>query len=137
MQLVLAADLLDYPITDKNRLRKAFNLITNNPQIATDLVAKNIYLKQQKLGRKLTPREATILHNAGEKILDSFLSPQSNKADFDSHTFVYNRSRNWQGSLKEALNGVIYSKPDDCKTCEAVPRTLHKYWKTGEGYTGI
>lgn len=137
MQLGLASDLLEYPKTDKNRLRKAFDLITNNPQVATDLVAKNIYLKQQKIGRKLTPREATILHNAGEKFLDSYLSPSSNKADFDSRKFVYNRSRNWQGSIKEALKGIVYSKPDDCKTCEASPRTLHKYWKPGEGYTGI
>ncbi|ALH95679.1 hypothetical protein [Acinetobacter equi] len=137
MQLGLAADLLDYPKNDKDRLRKAFDLITNNPQIATDLVAKNISLKQKKIGRKLSPREATILHNAGEKFLDSYLSPNSNKAEFDSNKFVYNRSRNWQGSIKEALKGIIYSKPDNCKTCEASPRTLSKYWKPGEGYTGI
>ena len=43
MQLGLAADLLGYPETDKNRLRKAFDLITTNPQISTDLVAK-IYI---------------------------------------------------------------------------------------------
>jgi hypothetical protein len=137
MQLGLAADLLGYAETDTNRLRKAFNLITNDPQVATDLVAKNIYLKQQKIGRKLTAREATILHNAGERILDSYLSPNSNKADFDSNKFVYNRSRNWQGSIKEALKGTIYSKPDNCKTCTASPSTLHRYWKSGDGYSGI
>lgn len=137
MQLGLASDLLGYSKTDKNRLRKAFDLITNNPQVATDLVAKNIYLKQQKIGRKLTAREATILHNAGEKYLDSYLSPSSNKADFDSYKFVYNRSRNWQGAIQEALKGIIYSKPDNCKTCTASPRTLDRYWKHGEGYSGI
>ena len=48
MQLGLAADLLGYAEEDKNRLRKTFDLITNDPQVATDLVAKNIYLKQKK-----------------------------------------------------------------------------------------
>ena len=137
MQLGLAADLLGYPATDKNRLRKTFDLITSDPQIATDLVAKNIYLKQQKIGRKLTSREAAILHNAGEKGLDSYLDPSTNKANFDHFSKIYNRSRNWQGSIKEALNGIIYSKPDNCNTCEATAKTLPDYWKAGMGYTGI
>lgn len=137
MQLGLAADLLDYPKTDAKRLRKAFDLITNNPQISTDLVAKNIYLKQKKIGRKLTPREAAILHNAGEKGLDSYLDSATDKTNFDNPSKVYNRSRNWQEAIKEALNGVIYSKPDNCKTCVATPRLLPDYWKPGMGYTGI
>lgn len=137
MQLGLAADLLGYLESDPNRLRKTFDLITNDPQVATDLVAKNISLRQLKLGRQLTPREATILHNAGEKGLDSYLDPSTNKASFDSPSRVYNRSRNWQESIKQALNGIIYSKPDNCEACTATPRTLHKYWKAGEGYTGI
>ena len=37
MQLGLAADLLGYPQTDQNRLRKSFDLITTNPQISTRL----------------------------------------------------------------------------------------------------
>lgn len=137
MQLGLAADLLGYPETDKNRLRKAFDLITTNPQVSTDLVAKNIYLKQQRIGRQLTSREATILHNAGEKGLDSYLDPTTNKANFENPSKVYNRSRNWQESIKEALKGIIYSKPDTCKTCVATPRLLPDYWKPGMGYTGI
>ena len=137
MQLGLAADLLGYPQTDQNRLRKSFDLITTNPQISTDLVAKNIYLKQQKIGRQLTSREAAILHNAGEKGLDSYLDPTANKANFENPSKVYNRSRNWQESIKEALKGVIYSKPDTCKTCVATPRLLTDYWKPGMGYTGI
>jgi len=112
-------------------------LITNNPQSATDLVAKNIYLKQQKLGRKLSSREAAILHNAGEKGLDSYLDPTTNKTNFDNFSKVYNRSRHWQGAIKEALKGIIYSKPDNCSTCEATPRMLPDYWKLGMGYKGI
>lgn len=137
MQLGLAADLIGYLKTDKDRLRKTFKLITNDPQIAVDLVAKNIQLKQNVLGRKLTPREAAILHNAGESGLNSYLDPNENKANFDIPKKIYNRSKYWQASIKEAINGVIYSKPDNCKTCQATPYTLPRYWKAGEGYNGL
>ena len=137
MQLGLAAKLLGFPESDPNRLRKTFDLITNDPQVATDMVAKNIQLKQLKLGRQLTPREATILHNAGESGLDSFLDPAEDKTNFENPKKVYNRSRNWQESIRQALRGVIYSKPDSCPACTATPRTLHKYWTPGEGYSGL
>ncbi|MFL9554934.1 hypothetical protein, partial [Acinetobacter baumannii] len=58
----------------------------------------------------LTQQEITILHNTREKFLDSYLFPSSDKAEFDSYKFVYSRSRNWQKSIKKALNGIMYSK---------------------------
>lgn len=137
MQLGLAADLLGYPKSDAERLRKAFNLITNDPKAAIDLVSKNISQKQQKLGRKLLPREAAILHNAGDAGLDSYLNLNSNKKNFDAPSKIYNRSRNWQNAIEKALDGIIYSLPDNCSICEATPHHLDRYWKSGEGYSGL
>ncbi|KAB1851146.1 hypothetical protein F4W09_16895 [Acinetobacter tandoii] len=101
------------------------------------MVAKNIQLKQLKLGRQLTPREAIILHNAGESGLDSFLDPAEDKTNFENPKKVYNRSSNWQESIRQVLRGIIYSKPDSCPACNATLRTLHKYWTPGEGYSGL
>lgn len=137
MQLGLAADLLDYPATDKNRLEKAFDLITSNPQIALDLVAKNISNKQKSLGRHLTPREAAIFHNSGDVGLDSYLDPTENKSKFDLPEKVYNRSRNWQNSIKAALNGIIDSKPDNKSDFKSNPYRPPLYWKPGMKYKGL
>ncbi|MCH7393698.1 hypothetical protein MMP66_05295 [Acinetobacter dispersus] len=106
MQLGLAAKLLGFPESDSNRLRKTFDLITNDPQVATDMVAKNIQLKQLKLGRQLTPREATILHNAGESGLDSFLDPAEDNTNFENpkkSIIAQEIGRNQSGKLYEEL----------------------------------
>lgn len=102
MQLGLAAKLLGFPESDPNRLRKTFDLITNDPQVATDMVAKNIQLK---LGRQLTPREATILHNAGDSGLDSFWTQQKRQIlkILKKSIIAQEIGRNQSGKLYEEL----------------------------------
>lgn len=103
-------------------------------KLQPNMVAKNLQLK---LGRQLTPREVSILYNAGESGLDSFLNPAEEKTNFENPKKVYNRSRNWQESVRQTLRRIIYSKPKSFPTCTATPRILHKYWTLGECYSGL
>ncbi|ERL55786.1 hypothetical protein [Psychrobacter aquaticus] len=72
MQLGLAADLLGYSEQKNPKyLRKTFDLITTNAEVALDLVGKNINIEQTRRGRKLSTFEATVFHNSGVNGLNS------------------------------------------------------------------
>lgn len=130
MQLGLAADLLDYnEQKDPKYLRKTFDLITTNAEVALDLVGKNINNEQIRRGRKLSAFEATVFHNSGLNGLNSYINGEISQQKIVSS--VYGRSWQWQNAISEALKGKLVGQPDNCKldSCNAYVEEDLTLWK--------
>jgi len=107
MSIGLAGKLMGINPNKKGSKNKIYNAITKNNSFAIELIAKNIALTQKILKRKLNAKESAILHNAGIKGLRSYLKGDKLKGG------VYDRSLNWQKSIKKALDGWIDINADN------------------------
>ena len=99
-QLKLAGTLLGIDPNSKGGKRKIYDAIQND-STAIDIVGKNIAQAEKTLNRKLSPKGASILHNAGMKGLKSYLAGDKMKGG------VYSRPDKWQESIEDALKGII------------------------------
>ena len=99
-QLGLAGKYLGIDPNSKGSKRKIYDAIQND-SVAIEVVAKNIANAEKIVGTKLTPKAASILHNAGMGGLKSYLAGDEMKGG------VYSRPDKWQKSIEDALKGRI------------------------------
>ncbi len=78
-----------------------------DPKMSIDYIGKNIKDMEEYVGRPLSVQEVTFGHNAGKKSLKDNLP-----IDKQGGNRVSKRSINYQGAIKDALNGKLNFKSD-------------------------